>query len=247
MVLISTLEPEKDLSKLMKRILSYKLFEEQETPELTQEQIDWLNFCTYPEGTNKRDWKLNPETGLVDIDGNFNCSGQSLIDFKGIMFGTVSKYFNCANNQLTSLEGAPKDVGGYFDCKINNLTSLNGAPERVGGNFDCERNQLTSLEGAPAIVGGYFYCGNNQLVNLKGAPEKVGGYFYASDNPVHYSTLLNIYDIMSDGYSYPEALSQYWDEMLDSDKDLMYADNPDLSDDEKRGYELKIRSSKRIY
>jgi hypothetical protein len=52
---------------------------------------------------------------------------------------------------------------------------------------------------------------------------------------------------MSDGYSYPEALSQYWDEMLDSDKDLMYADNPDLSDDEKRGYELKIRSSKRIY
>jgi hypothetical protein len=225
MVLISTLEPEKDLSKLMKRILSYKLFEEQETPELTQEQIDWLNFCTYPEGT-KRDWKLNPDTGLVDIDGNFDCSGQSLIDFKGIMFGTVTKYFNCANNQLTSLEGAP---------------------ERVGGNFDCERNQLTSLEGAPAIVGGYFYCGNNQLVNLKGAPEKVGGYFYASDNPVHYSTLLNIYDIMSDGYSYPEALSQYWDEMLDSDKDLMYADNPDLSDDEKRGYELKIRSSKRIY
>jgi hypothetical protein len=209
----------------MKRILSYKLFEEQETPELTQEQIDWLNFCTYPEGT-KRDWKLNPDTGLVDIDGNFDCSGQSLIDFKGIMFGTVTKYFNCANNQLTSLEGAP---------------------ERVGGNFDCERNQLTSLEGAPAIVGGYFYCGNNQLVNLKGAPEKVGGYFYASDNPVHYSTLLNIYDIMSDGYSYPEALSQYWDEMLDSDKDLMYADNPDLSDDEKRGYELKIRSSKRIY
>jgi hypothetical protein len=151
------------------------------------------------------------------------------------------------NNQLTSLAGSPKEVGLNFSCSRNQLTSLNGAPERVGGNFDCERNQLTSLEGAPAIVGGYFYCGNNQLVNLKGAPEKVGGYFYASDNPVHYSTLLNIYDIMSDGYSYPEALSQYWDEMLDSDKDLMYADNPDLSDDEKRGYELKIRSSKRIY
>jgi hypothetical protein len=103
------------------------------------------------------------------------------------------------------------------------------------------------LEGAPAIVGGYFYCGNNQLISLKGAPVIADGYFYAGDNPVGYVTLLTIYDIMSDGYSYPEALSQYWAEMPDVDKDLMYADNPDLSDDEKRGYELKIRSAKRIY
>jgi hypothetical protein len=38
-----------------RRILSYKLFEEKETPELTQEQIRWLNTCTSCR------WEINPE------------------------------------------------------------------------------------------------------------------------------------------------------------------------------------------
>ena len=28
-------------------------------------------------------------------------------------------YFDCSNNQLTSLKGAPQSVGGYFDCSDN--------------------------------------------------------------------------------------------------------------------------------
>ncbi len=36
-------------------------------------------------------------------------------------------------NKLTSLEGAPKEVGGDFVCSKNKLTSLEGAPKEVGG------------------------------------------------------------------------------------------------------------------
>jgi hypothetical protein len=42
------------------------------------------------------------------------------------------------------------------------LTSLEGAPKEVGGNFYCPNNQLTSLEGAPKEVGGSFWCYNNR-------------------------------------------------------------------------------------
>jgi hypothetical protein len=287
-----------------KRILSYKLFEERVTTELTQEQVEWLNQCA------KETWGLNPATGLVDIDGNFRCDGQDLTDFKGVRFGTIRRNFSCGYNQLTSLEGAPKEVGGDFDCRDNQLASLEGAPEKVGGDFSCNHNQLTSLngapekvgedffchnnqltslEGAPKSVGGDFFCHENQLASLEGAPKEVGGYFdcngnnltslmgapkkvgedfscrynqltsldgapekiggtlYCSDNPVGYETLLAIYDLMKSGRSYPEALSQYWNQMPEEDKILMYEDNPDLSSDEKRGYELKIRSAKRIY
>ena len=49
-------------------------------------------------------------------------------------------------------------VDGDFDCyKCTSLTSLEGAPQEVGGNFYC-RNcpSLTSLEGAPKKIGGKF-------------------------------------------------------------------------------------------
>ena len=63
------------------------------------------------------------------------------------------------NEDLDSLEGAPKIVSGYFYCSSNNLTSLEGAPREVHGNFDCSINQkLESLEGAPKIVTGNFDC-----------------------------------------------------------------------------------------
>jgi hypothetical protein len=47
----------------MKYIREYKIFESNE-PALTQEQIDWLDKCV--DGS----WKYNPQTGLVDVEGN---------------------------------------------------------------------------------------------------------------------------------------------------------------------------------
>ena len=144
--------------------------------ELTPEQIEWLDKCT--EGT----WKLNPTTGEVDVDGDFNCSDQGISDFKGVRFGKVGRNFYCDYNQLSSLEGAPREVRGDFYCMYNQLTTLEGAPLEVGGIFSCRNNQLTTLEGAPLEVGADFYCDNNQLTTLEGAPQKVGGDFNCYNN-----------------------------------------------------------------
>jgi hypothetical protein len=71
--------------------------------------------------------------------------------------------FSCANNQLTTLEGAPQTVGGDFSCNNNQLTSLEGSPWTVEGSFNCYDSQITSLEGAPRKVEGYFCCDAFQL------------------------------------------------------------------------------------
>ena len=134
----------------MKYLKTYQLFESQSG--LTKEQEVFLNKYT------KETWTLNPSTGLVDVEGDFDCSEKQLEDFKGVRFGKVSGYFDCSWNKLTSLEGAPKKVGGDFICLNNSLTNLEGAPQEVGGVFNCSGNNLTSLKGAPQEVGEYFYC-----------------------------------------------------------------------------------------
>jgi hypothetical protein len=161
----------------MRYLKTYKIFEATKTSGLTPEQEEFLNKYT-----KRGRWTYDSKTGLVDVNGNFNCSEQDLSDFKGVRFGKVGKDFNCGGNELTTLEGAPQEVGGNFDCDNNRLTSLEGAPQKVGGDFSCYRNHLTTLEGAPQKVGGGFHCQNNQLISLEGAPQKVGGNFYCEFN-----------------------------------------------------------------
>ena len=177
----------------MKNLKTYKMFES--SIELTPEQTEWLDLCT------KGTWQLNPQTGEVDVDGDFHCDGQGLSDFKKIRFGEVVWNFNCDNNQLTTLEGAPQKVGGYFNCRHNHLTSLEGAPQKVGWNFNCDNNQLVSLEGAPQEVGGDFRC---------------------HDNPVSEKTLKSIFGIMETGKGYLEATEYLWPEIPVDDQALLY-------------------------
>ena len=183
----------------MKYIREYQVFEASvAAPQtLTAEQLNWLDKCV--DGR----WKLNPQTGFVDVVGDFECPYQNLQDFKGVRFGNVSKDFSCRdndltslvgapqtvgrgffchNNQLTSLEGAPQTVGRSFNCNNNQLTTLVGAPQTVGGSFDCSSNQLTTLVGAPQTVDRSFHCDNNQLTTLEGAPKSVGGAFNCEGN-----------------------------------------------------------------
>ena len=120
----------------------------------------------------------------IEVTGNFICYNNQLTTLEGAP-RRVGMGFYCNNNQLTSLEGAPQEIGffttnsrgGTFNCSNNKLTSLKGAPQKVGGGFYCDNNQLTSLTGAPREVGGHFYCSVNQLTSLTGAPKEVGGHF----------------------------------------------------------------------
>ena len=95
----------------MKNLKTYRMFES--SVELTPEQIEWLDQCT------KGTWQLNPQTGEVDVEGDFSCNMQGLSDFNGVRFGRVGGVFRCTNNQLTTLEGAPREVGGDFICYHN--------------------------------------------------------------------------------------------------------------------------------
>ena len=216
----------------MQHVKLYEDFSSQEV--LTEDQIDWLDSCT--EGT----WKLNPSTGLIDVDGNFSCSRQNLTDFKGVAFGHVSGYFVCNNNFLTDLKGAPQTVGSSFYCYDNLLTSLKGAPQKVGGVFYCNNNQLTSLVGSPQTVGGNFYCNNNQITSLEGAPQTIDGGFYCTNNPVSEKTLASIFSLMKKGKSYQQALEEYWSNMEDEDRTLTYKDLKGLTPDEIRRYDALV-------
>lgn len=115
------------------------------------------------------------EDGSIDVDGSVYLYDEGLTKLP-LKFGKVTGEFNCSRNQLTSLEGCPKEVGGFFSCFNNKLTTLKGAPEKVGGNFYCFDNKLTTLEGAPKEVGGGFWCSYNGLTSLEGAPKKVGNF-----------------------------------------------------------------------
>jgi len=117
---------------------------------ITEEQFEVIQFLNK---FTKGKWSLNEKTGLVDIEGNFNCSGitlnkgsrKKLKDFSGVRFGVVTGDFDCSFNELTSLEGAPQEVGRNFNCEGNELTSIKGAPQEVGGHFLCSDNKITSL------------------------------------------------------------------------------------------------------
>ena len=120
--------------------------------------------------------------------GDFSLSKMKLTKLPDVLkYVDVSGNFLCYNNQLTSLENAPKSVSGGFYCNYNKLTSLIGAPQSVGGNFNCDNNQLTSLEGAPESIGGGFYCHNNQLTSLDNAPKSVSGDFACYNNLVEFT------------------------------------------------------------
>jgi hypothetical protein len=127
-----------------------------------------------------RNYAINTD-GTVDVDGDVDLRNRSLKELP-LKFGRITVSFDCSGNQLTTLEGAPKEVGGGFDCSNNKLTTLEGAPKEVGGGFYCSNNKLTTLEGAPKEVGGGFYCHNNQLTTLEGAPREVGGGFDCGRN-----------------------------------------------------------------
>ncbi len=147
---------------------------------ITEAQIAAISFLE--RSVRRGTWKINRDTGLIDINGDFNCSSSGIKNFSGIRFGKVTGYFNCSYNNLTSLDGAPLEVGGNFYCYNNQLKNLEGAPKEAGKDFHCSYNKLTSLAGAPQSVGGDFSCHTNKLTSLVGAPKKVSGSFDCSYN-----------------------------------------------------------------
>ena len=135
---------------------------------LKNEITDWLmnNYlrtsgATLTKSQIKIDITTTPPT--VNYNGGVTASSRltSLNNNGMFQWGKVKGSFSCSNlSELTSLEGAPKEVWGEFKCDFcRSLKSLEGAPEKVGGSFYCSRcKSLKSLEGCPKAVGGFFSC-----------------------------------------------------------------------------------------
>lgn len=133
----------------------------------------------------------------IDVHGNVDISNQNLNKLP-LKFRAIKGSFNCSNNNLTSLVGAPKSVGKHlqydnyeafchyntmsFDCSDNKLTSLVGSPSKIGGDFDCSFNRLDSLSGITSRIPLSLYCYDNELTSLENGPKKVGEDFDCSNN-----------------------------------------------------------------
>jgi len=175
----------------MKYLKTYdKLFEASQklTQRLTQDQLDYLGIHTEEEADGGS-WKINPSTGLIDIEGDFSVSFGNAIDLFDIKFGTITGNFRCGRNKITTLEGGPTKVGKSFTCEFNYLTSLVGAPEEVKENFLCTHNRLDTLEGAPMLVGGEFIC------DFFECPEGEWSMAWAAENIDKYPILETIADL----------------------------------------------------
>lgn len=94
--------------------------------------------------------------------------------------------------QLDSLVGSPYEVTGVYDCAKNNIKSLEGISAIIGSHLHASNNKIESLEGVDKYlkeVNGYIIIGDNpikshllgllKIKNLKGvalynsAPKEV--------------------------------------------------------------------------
>ena len=100
----------------------------------------------------------------IDVEGSVSLNNLKLSSLP-LRFSRVGGSFYCSYNQLTTLEGSPREVGGGFYCYNNHLTTLEGGPREVEGYFDCRYNLLTTLEGSPREVK-YFYCSHNPVSEI---------------------------------------------------------------------------------
>ncbi len=156
-----------------------RLYEQEDDIDKKYEITSDGSIFLYRKGlTSLKDLNL-PER----IEGSFDCSFNRLTTLEGAP-KEVGKDFNCSNNNLRDLRGAPTkgDNLESFDCSNNKLRTLEGAPRKVNWNFDCSFNELKDLRGAPHYIGNDFDCSYNKLESLKGAPRDVAGSFICSYN-----------------------------------------------------------------
>jgi len=108
--------------KLVKESLNEIMhFERSDNPLVTLQVgkrvqiIKWLDIY---EVTN---YVINDDF-TIDVISDVNLANKNLTKFPDfIKFNHISGYFDCYNNQLTSLVGCPSSVGGDFVCYNNKV------------------------------------------------------------------------------------------------------------------------------
>lgn len=75
---------------------------------------------------------IDKESGRVSCSASMNLKKDVKVAQLPVEFDDINGHFNCEDNYLTSLKGAPVQTGLYFSCKNNPLESLKGLPLKVG-------------------------------------------------------------------------------------------------------------------
>lgn len=159
-------------------------------------------------------------------DGNFTVTDDMITNgkFNIKLPEIVTGDFITSYNDLTSLEGSPKEIGGSFLCNgttISNLTSLKGGPIKVGKNFKVNGNKISNLIGSPESVGQDIECSFTNLTSLEGAPLKIGGTIYTEevefDLSVEKTFVLKKNYFNKDSY-WPDLLKYMINEKINLDK-----------------------------
>ena len=134
------------------------------------EAIKLVKIVPFLEEYKIKNYTINDDL-TVDVEGDVDIENGGRRGLKEIpiQFGKVTGVFDCSYNNLISLKGCPRWVGGSFYCSFNRFTTLEGSPEYVGGSFSCLGYELRTLKGCPREVGGDFSCNyNSDLKSLKG-------------------------------------------------------------------------------
>ena len=79
--------------------------------------------------------------GSWHVHGDLDLRECNLTTLININVSKIDGGFDCSQNKLISLVGAPKEIGTYFYCYKNRLISLEGAPNKVGKDFYCYDNK----------------------------------------------------------------------------------------------------------
>ena len=88
----------------------------------------------------------------VDVKGSVNLSYKNLKELP-VQFGKVGRSFDCYNNQLKSLKGAPQKVGRDFLCHNNQLKSVPKWIENIENVYVFENLNWNNVEWINKILG----------------------------------------------------------------------------------------------
>lgn len=122
----------------------------------------------------------------------------NLID-SGVIEDLSIEKLNCANSQLTSLDGIEKLVNlKILSCPINKIKSLRGVEKLLKLEvLNCNYNQLTSLEGVENLIKlKELHCHSNELIfldhieNLHNLEE-----FFLSKNKITSNQMKHLYKL----------------------------------------------------
>jgi hypothetical protein len=130
---------------------TYQMFESMQDG-VTPDQRALLNAsCQYYQKNNKgvqpKDaWWVDPETGLVNVGGNFILKDKWTEGLLGIKFGKIGGYFNVNGAGLESASELPREIGTHLNAGGNKFRTLEGIGY-VKKSISVENNLLVSLEG----------------------------------------------------------------------------------------------------